>query len=281
MCENDGIFHEITDITRKGDQVGRKKRKTAATGKAFSPGAILPFKYLIIMFLSVLLAAGSAYGLRYFFMNSPFFSVTEIIINNDRGFSLEEEDAKLRKLYLGRNIFKVDLKGMRAIITKDMPQLKKVETRRELPDTIAIDIFSRVPVAVVESSGGIVVDKDGVVLTIGEGDEDLVNIRGLSYFLKVPARGERIKNAALQKALVLIMGISSKMSMLQDKIEYVDISDKNNIVLGVQGVPVKMGEEAFLSKLTTLKKMINDPNLKFGEIKYIDLRFDDPVISPK
>jgi len=241
----------------------------------------LPFKYLTLMFFTILIASASVFGMKYFFLNSSFFSVKEVTINNDRGFSLEAEEAKLRKLYTGRNIFKLDLKGLRAIVTKDLPQLKKVETRKELPDTIVIDIFSRIPVAVIDSSGGIVVDKDGVVLTIGEGDEDIIHIRGLSYFIKVPARGEKIKNAALQKALALVLGINSKMSLLQDVIEYVDISDNNNMILGVGGVSVKMGEEGFLTKLNTLKKMINDPKLKFSEIKYIDLRFDDPVISPK
>ena len=259
---------------KKNKRSTKKKRKN-------SLGEMIPFKYLVFMFISILIVSGSVYGLKYFFLNNDFFKINGIVINNDRGYSLGNEESKLKRLYVGKNIFKINLKSLKNIIGRDLPQLKKVEVRRDLPDVLVVDIFSRVPVAVIETSGGIVVDKDGVVLTIGEGKKNLIKITGLSYFLNVPERGDKIKNTSLEKSLILIMGIKSRMSSYVNDIDYVDISDKNNIVLGVKGVPVKMGIEGYLNKLSTLKQMLRDPKINFKEIKYVDLRFEDPVISPK
>lgn len=259
---------------RKTKRSTRKKRKKTIA-------EAVPFRYLLFMALFVLMLSGIIYGLNYFFLNSSYFRVSSVVINNDRGYSLGNEESKLKKLYIGKNIFRIDLKYSKNMISRDLPQLEKVEVRREMPDVLVVDIFSRVPAGVIKTAGGIVVDKDGVVLTIGEGNKDLINITGLNYFLNIPERGERIKNESLDKALRMIAGIDNRMSRHKDRIEYVDISDSNNVVLGVEGVSVKMGTGDFLNKLSTLKQMINDPGIKFGEIKYIDLRFKDPVISPK
>ncbi len=264
--------------------MARKKTKRSRSTKKKKKQLISEIarsKYFFIMFLCILILSGAIYGLRHFFLNSPYFTVRSIVINNDRGFSLDNEESKLKKIYSGKNIFKVDLRYMKNMIGKDLPQLKKVEARRELPNVLVVDIFSRLPAAVIETSGGIVVDKDGVVLTIGEGKKDLINIVGLKYFLNVPHRGERIDTPSLNKALNLINVIDTRMSSYKDKMEYIDISDKNNLILGVEGVPVKMGIDGFLSKLKILEEMINDPNIKFNDINYIDLRFKDPVIFPK
>jgi hypothetical protein len=64
-------------------------------------------------------------------------------------------------------------------------------------------------------------------------------------------------------------------------VEYIDISGQNNILLGISGVTVKMGADDFSRKIDELKEILNDPNVNMRDINYIDLRFEDPVISLK
>ncbi|MBI1976085.1 MAG: cell division protein FtsQ, partial [Candidatus Omnitrophica bacterium] len=47
------------------------------------------------------------------------------------------------------------------------------------------------------------------------------------------------------------------------------------------GIQVKMGKEMFPERLRVLSKTLEQLNVPQEQIRYIDLRFDDPVIGPK
>ncbi|MFH1878881.1 MAG: cell division protein FtsQ/DivIB [Candidatus Omnitrophota bacterium] len=259
----------------------RKKNGGRKNRIDFSFSRFLPAKIILPGLLTVLIGAGIFFGIRYFFLNSRFFSIKEIVVNKDQGYIFREGDTRLRNLYIGRNIFSIDLRQVQILIKNDFPQLKKIEARRVLPDILEIDIISREPVAVIDAGGGIVIDNEGIVLTVGEQTKDLVRIRGLSFFLNMPSRGQKIDNTALGKALVLFEAIRKKMPKILKDVEYIDISDKNNMIVRVNNMNVKMGTEDFFKKITGFRQIMNDPNININDIKYIDMRFDEPVISFK
>jgi len=259
-----------------------KKRKTKKKRKRnYSFRDSLPVKSIILILLCVGVLSGAFYGLKYVFLNSSYFEIKEIEINNVRGYSFSSGERKLKKMYLDHNIFTVDLKNVAALIKKDFPQTRKVEVRRRLPDKLEIDVITRAPIAVIDAGGGVVIDKEGVVLTIGEDTPGLIKIRGIKFFLNIPSRGEKIKNRSLSTALLLAEGIQRKMHSETGKIDYMDVSDKNNVILVVSGVEIKMGVDDFLRKITKLKEILKDPDIDMVGIRYIDLRFKDVVISPR
>ena len=255
-----------------------KKTKKKKKASSRSRGSGLPVKVILAGIICGALIAGSAYGIWFFFTNSRFFAVKEIVVNKDRDYSFWKGEGRLKKLYGGRNIFEVDLKQVRTVIKSDYPQLRKVEVRRRMPDTIEVDIISRLPAAVIDTAGGIVIDSEGVVLSIGQKKGTLVNIKGLNFFLNTPSRGGKIDNTSLAQALVLLDGLNRKMLDYKDEIQYIDISDRKNIVLGIAGVTVKMGTDDFSEKIEELKKVMSDPKMKMEDIKYIDLRFGAPAV---
>ena len=258
----------------------RSGKRSGGRGK----GRWNPFSgrfFLTLLFCGAIIA-GAAYGLRYFFINSDFFTVREIYINRDTGYVFKEGEAKLNKLFSGRNIFLINLKEVQTVVKDDFPQLKKVEVRRRFPDRIEIDMLTREPVAVIEYGGGVVIDREAVVVYAGpDKAEGLLKIRGVGFFLNMPAKGDRIRNAMLEKGLVLLDGVRKKMGPNLKNIDYIDISDKNNIMLSIHGVTVKMGADDFSHKIDRLNEMLQDPKLNLKEINYIDLRFSDAVIAPK
>lgn len=258
-----------------------KKRKARGRAGGFSPGTIFSAKPVLIFLLCAGLFGGAFYGTRYFFLNSPFFTIKEVVVNSSSPYSFRKGEKKVKQLYVGRNIFTVDLKQVQALIKSDFPQLKKVEVRRNLPEILEIDVVSRGPVAVIDTSGGIVIDAEGVVLSVGEKSRELVRIRGISFFLNMPSKGKKIPDRALSRALVLLDGLRSKMPGNMKDVEYIDVSGRNNILLGISGVTVKMGTDDFFRKIDELKEILNDPNMDMRDINYIDLRFKDPVISLK
>lgn len=262
---------------RKKKPGGNRKKRSGS----FRADKLMPPRPVVMVILSILLVAGIIYGAGYYFLNNQVFAVKEIVVNKDRNYSFEEGERKLNRLYVGRNIFTVELSQMQALISSDFPQLRKIDVRRNLPDVLEVDIVSRDPVAVIDTAGGIVVDREGVVLNIGDRLEDLVKIKGLSFFLNRPSTGEKINNESLDKALILLEGFRRKLPRGSSEIEYINIADKNNILVGMQGVTIKMGSDDFLRKISELRTILNDPDIKMSDINYIDLRFDNAVISPK
>lgn len=259
-----------------------KKRSVKKTGKKGGSGwNPLAGKLVMTLVFFAVVLGGVAFGLNYFFMNSEFFTVREIFVNKDKSYPFKEGEAKLNHAYAGRNIFLVNLKDIQADLKADFPQLKKIEVRRRFPDRLEVDIITRDPVAVIEYNGGVVIDREAVVVGVGYKPEGLLKIRGVGFFLNMPAKGDKVSTQTLEKGLVLLDGVRQKMSANIKNITYIDVSDKNNIVLGVLGVAVKMGADDFSHKLDRLNDMLRDPKLNLKEINYIDLRFKDAVISPK
>ncbi len=241
-----------------------------------------PFARILFLGIVLLVLAGSAvYGVKHFFLRSAFFLIKEVLVNKTKDYDFNDGEKDVRKNYLGKNIFTVDLKKARLYISNKYPELKKVEVRRVLPDVLEINIIARRPLAVIEGGQKIIIDREGVVLPFGAGAERLIVIKGSGFFLTKPARGVKLSNGALEKALTLIGGLEEKMLDYKNEIEFVDVSDRGNVVFGMKGVAVKMGTSEFSDKIVRLRGILQNPKIDFKGIKYIDLRFDDVVISPK
>lgn len=268
---------------KKRSKTKRRKPAKKRSSKAnISLGRILTNKLFLGILLTAVIFAGAFFGMKHFFLNSKFFEVREITINKDRGYSFYEGEKKLNRLFNGRNIFKVDLGNCKRIIKNDYPQLRKVEVLRRLPDRLEVDIISRRPAAVLDANGGMVIDREAIVLSIGEEPEGLIKIRGINFFLNMPSRGERVENEALDKALILVDGLKHKMrESLREKIDFLSIADRNNIMISINGVKVKMGIDDFSNKIDKLNQILADPGVDFRDISYIDLRFGEAVIAPK
>ena len=255
----------------------RKKQKNN-----FSLGKIFTNKYFIQFVVLAVILGGVGYGLYHFFTTSKFFSVKQVYVNKDRDYSFAGGDKRLRTRYVGRNIFSINLGEVQGYIKRGYPELKKVEVVRALPDGLEVDIITREPAAYLDSRGGdIVIDKEGVVLTIGKRSNNIIRIRGINFFLNMPSRGEKIDKPVIKKALSLANVVEKRLSRYKKDVDYIDISDKNNLILVVYDVPVKLGVDDFTRKVDKLNQILRDPNIKIKDIKYIDLRFEEAVISPK
>jgi len=126
-----------------------------------------------------------------------------------------------------------------------------------------------------------VIDKDGMVLASGMKTKGLVKIKGLKFFWGAPSPGKKIKTRPVTKALLLLEVLREKDFAKRYDIEYIDVSDQNNILLNIDGVLVKMGNTDFPRKINRLNEILKDPRIDPKDINYIDLRFEDAVISPK
>jgi len=266
----------------KEREMGRKNtRKRIKKKNSFSFNKIIPIKwffcFLIIIFLFVFIFI---YG-KKFLLNDDLFKIKHININKYDDSIIKEIEDRINSKFLNKNIFVIDLKKIEDFIKNSFYYLKKVEIRKKFPDILEIDIISRNPFAVLDTHGGIVIDKEGFVVSIGTKNTSLIKIKGINFFLKIPSKGEKIEIKELKDSLILLSGIKNNMNKYKKDIKFIDVSNKNNILLGIYDFIVKMGVDDFSKKIKELRIILNDPNIDVNDIKYIDLRFEDPIIAPK
>lgn len=259
----------------------RKPRKKGRTAKRRKKNESF-LKRINWFFLSgvtllIIFTAGTFLFLRHFFTESAFFEIRRIDLRTDE---LPERQEKLERLYFGENIFSLDLLAVKRLLEKDCARIKDAEVMRVLPDKIAVEVTLREPFAAVTYGRGFVVDSSGVVIELGKVPENMVRIEGLSFFLNMPNVGENADSQDLERVLDLLLLLESSLPE-EIGLDYARLERGDNIELGVEGVPVKMGDSQYQDKVSRLKDIVSDPRIDLSRIRYIDLRFEDSVIAPK
>jgi cell division septal protein FtsQ len=223
---------------------------------------------------------GAGYGTYYFFMKSTFFDVREIVFTGDSEGQFSAGEEKVKKLCVGQNIFKVDIRGLASVLRGQYPHIHKVEARRVMPDKIELDFIVRKPIAIIDRDN-LIIDKDGVVLSANYKISGLVRIKGVRFAYDIPSPGKKVKAEEVSKALMLLEILKERKIFGGYNLEYIDVSDSNNLLISLDGMKVKMGDSDFSERIEKLSNILKDPNVKIKDISYIDLRFEEIIISPK
>jgi cell division septal protein FtsQ len=154
---------------------------------------------------------------------------------------------------------------------------------RAFPDTVVATIALRKAVAQLYQEYYYPVDRDGVILS-GVKDSPLNTlpvINGVYANLSTQV-GKLVDSNQLKKTLLLLKELKSSGILNEHTLMAIDISNIRNAVFFLEnGLEVKVGYEDFALRLENLKKVLRDPKLKPTDVKYIDLRFREPVIGLK
>jgi len=264
-------------LSRKNKAIKKKGKKGAKSG--IRPGVFLPYAVAVFVLISVIVF--SAMSLRHYFLNSETFRVKHILVNKPSAAVFRNGEASLDKRYVGRNIFTIIPSQVEILLRGEYPHLKMIRVRRVFPDTIEVDLVSRESFACLDAAGGVVVDRGGMILSVGETPKNLVSVKGVNFFLSRPQPGIVLKARGVEDALGVIEIILKKQKIRRGDLEKVDVSDRNNVWVTVKGVPVNLGNDDFAKKTDILGDILADPDIDLGGIRYIDLRFKDPVYSYK
>ncbi|MBU1894370.1 MAG: cell division protein FtsQ/DivIB [Candidatus Omnitrophica bacterium] len=264
-------------MARRG---GSRRTKKKVYSENFINEKMFLGKVVLITAVILGLLIGASFVIRYYFCNSEIFNIKEISVNKDLNNVFEFDANKLNELYLGRNIFTINLNQAEIFLKNNFPQFKEVEVRKIFPNIMELNVVSRIPIAKIDF-GDIIIDEEGVVLAVGESTENLITIKGLKFFLNMPEVGKKIDSKVLNRALLLLRGLKREIEMETTSVDFVDVSDRNNVVLNIAAVEVKIGKNDFVRKIDALKEILNDPNMNVRDLRYIDLRFEDAVISFK
>lgn len=232
----------------------------------------------VIAFVAILIIAILALG---YLRNSSYFSVRGIICSDQEKLSSIEKIINVKN----KNIFSLNLKEIANIIQEKYPGIFEISVTREFPNKLRIAFRERIPFAKLDfSNKDFYIDKEGVIVNLPENfDEGILPIiNGSAITFKDLKIGQKIKSKNLNIALSLFKYMSSYEQLKRFKMARLDASNLNKISITlINDIQVMVREEDFREKLKILNSLFDQLSQEINNIKYIDLRFKDPVINYK
>lgn len=253
-----------------------------------------PFKPVIIsaiIFLALGLIAGYIWDIL---RNSEYFRIKDVVTKDSQFVDLS--------YLVGRNIFSVDLKRESGYILDSYPNYQKIRLIRVLPNRIFVDLIERSPVALVKLYKYFALDNEGT-LFYPEGELqglDLPVIVGLETRIFGAKPGKKYNLKEVMLALSIIREVKANRILKNCKIRKIDVSSAANASLFIPFkvkapanfanqppqdfeslLEVKLGEDNIRDKIILLGGLLLQTKNDLANMRYIDLRFKEPVIKMK
>jgi len=234
-------------------------------------------KLIYGIILSTIVVCASI-GFLNFLKSSSCFNIKEVIYSGidaplkiDTHIKLEEE-----------NLFIVDLNKIEQDILRGNPEIRKVKVRRLFPDKLGIDLEIRKPIAVIKSKANyLFIDDETKILqkTRILHKEDVPVIIGLNPEVKDK---KLCSSRKLSLILMLLNAIRESKGLEEYKITKIDISNIKNTSFFINNdIRIKIGDDDFKNRLRILSVLLGRLKSEIDEIKYIDLRYKEPVVAKK
>lgn len=249
----------------------------------------LPIKIILILAI-ILLAISFIIGyILKALTTSDLFVVKQVVVRNS-GISFD---------YLkGRNIFSLDLRLESQKALSNCPDCRRVRFARVLPNCIFVDFVKRHPVALVKFYKNFAIDEQGIFFYSSPAIEEsgLPVIYGLETKIFGPKPGIKYNLAEINLALNIIKEFKANKTFQGFTLKRIDVASAQSagffILLPKQvvdsaranprewsGFQVLTGENNIREKMMVLGGLVMQSAGDWADIKYIDLRFREPVIK--
>jgi cell division septal protein FtsQ len=225
------------------------------------------------------------------FMNSVYFKIKEIKVSQSNVMDLS---------YLeGQNIFGIDLKRESRYISELHPHYRQIRMVRILPDCLYVHFIARKPVALVKLYRYFYVDDEFALFDAPVQIEanDIPLILGLETKIFGPRPGTRYNIKELRLALDIINQVKRNRILKGHRIRRIDMinpasasiflvvppktqeSSGTKFIAGESLLEAKLGEDNIRDRIEILAGLFAQVKNDIYNIKYIDVRFKEPVIK--
>jgi len=201
----------------------------------------------------------------------------------------------------GKNIFELNLSREASNIQGSYPNYKKIRLIRFPPDILIVDFIKRKPLACIKSTRFFYIDESLTLFQYLDTTEglDLPQITGLDRKIFAAKYGSRFYISEVVLALDIIKKVKSNRQLKDCKIKRVDVSTLSSASIFVlvpnglldytkgqlpdrgEDLEVRIGQEDIGNKIKILATLFTQVRNNLNNIKYIDLRFKEPVIKLK
>jgi len=206
-----------------------------------------------------------------------YFKIKDIVI---RG--ADQVDLSYLK---GRNIIVLDLQKESRYLSLNYPVYKKIRLVRILPDHLFVDFIKRKPKAYVKLYRYFCIDEDMALFDVSanlEGKDNLPVILGLDTKIFGPKQGKIYNIEELALALNIIKEAKSNRVLKDYEIKSIDVTDPSCASFFIpDGLEIKIGQDDTKDKIDILGSLLSQVKNDLNNVKYIDLRFKEPVIKFK
>ena len=256
-----------------------------------------PLVFVLIILLALCFILGYIWRI---ITTSEYFQVKDIV---------SKEVLNVDLSYLkGRNIFSLNLPKEATVIFRSCSDCSRVRLARIIPNRIFVELIRRKPIAFIKLYRYFAVDEDGYIFSSLIQPEDpnlsgvqpsLPVITGLETRIFGPKPGTKYENRELSVALLILKETARTPVFKNYRIQKINIAGIDNItvqipILQAQSIysnwkvpekteflEVKIGQGNTRDKVAIMSGLINQEKQNLGNIKYIDLKFNEPVIKFK
>jgi len=221
---------------------------------------------------------GSVLGLWGLTTRSDAFRITEIRVPADSSLTVPSS-------LIGQNLWAIDLKAQAVKLKAQQPQLKRIRVIRRLPNALQVEVIERTPVAQVRHGQWHPVDAEGFVFPEASSApwDHLVILKGVGSPQAPLKVGGENESERLLLALRLVATLRRSPVLIGHRLTAVDVSDPRSLSFVIDDeIEIRCGDEDNLTTAlgrlrTVLRRVAGNPLA----IRYIDVRFKDPVIGPR
>ena len=216
----------------------------------------------------------------YFLRHSDYFTVKDIWYES----SLKSIESSELSNLKGKSLLQIDLKKIQRQLELRYPQFGQLRVLKRFPNQILVVAQKRSPFAQARiEARNITLDEKGVVLSTTEGlDNHLPLITGVSALRARILAGSLIESRDLQLALTVIKIFKTDKVLSKYRIFKIDVSNLSEIYFYiVDNLKIIIDEEDFDHKLKMLGLLLSQAKLEPNSVRYIDLRFKEPILGKK
>jgi cell division septal protein FtsQ len=237
---------------------------------------IAVIRIIAFLFIGFVLFTGYVNAVE-FLTHSPLFEVKEVMVDRSIGFI----DLRSLKDLKGTNIFKIDIGKIDSQIAKEYPYIAQLRVVRQLPDRILILAKKRESLMQIYfKKKYLVLDTEGVALYYTLQPSSLAQVYGIPLEHNWLFLGGHIRGSALSKVADILNSFKQSPYLRRWRIHAVQAGNLSKIDLSIgENMHVILDQDDTQDKIELLQMLISSNKIDLNKVKYIDLRFKEPVIA--
>ena len=214
------------------------------------------------------------------FIHSAYFKVDTIVVDPSLQF-IQKRDLKKLK---GHNIFAINLSVVQKKLQKKYPQASSLRVGRKFPNRLMVTAKKRKAFIQVKMGNKyFIIDNKAVILSVADSvEERFPYVEGIVLSKDRMNLGSVIRGRNVRVAIRIVTVYNNYLNTLRLRIKSIDLRDSAKINLHLSNhLRIIMDGDNIDTKMQVLSLVLTEKDINFKNVKYLDLRFKEPILGKK
>lgn len=229
----------------------------------------------IIFFISFIILVGLVWKINNFIKTTEFFQIQNFKVLGSTVIT-KEKIIEAVNLKPGINIFKIKVSLIKKILS-NFSHIEEVIVKKELPDTLVIQIIEREPELFlnIENETILAIDEDKTIFPI-------FNKKVSKPIITIKKSNDiKIENSQIDFVFSFFKIIKNIKPDLIDNVSEINLTEiEEPQMYFIGGLKIKLdfaNQDTLYNFFANYKEILGI----FSELEYVDLRFEDIIVKPK